>query len=280
MMDTTADLPAGYLKKYDIELVPVYVTVDDRSYKDQFEITYEEVYTALRNGNHKLTTSGSSPIDFYEAISRNLDKYDAIFVTTISSKLSSTFQSAQIAVKRIKSEKIYLFDSLGGSGSLGLVGLCVAKLAKKGKTMPEILSVVEKLRKRIIVRGYVDDLTNLQKSGRISKLKYYIAKLTNSKPILALIDGEITGITRAGGKEKAIEKLIHLLQEQLNQEDMYDIFITHAEDKGTAEYILEELSKNSNFEEKIIGYFTPGLALHLGLGTIVVTIAPSASIFE
>ena len=111
-------------------------------------------------------------------------------------------------------------------------------------------------------------------------MKYYIAKLTNSKPILALIDGEITGITRAGGKEKAIEKLIHLLQEQLNQEDMYDIFITHAEDKGTAEYILEELSKNSNFEEKIIGYFTPGLALHLGLGTIVVTIAPSASIFE
>lgn len=278
-MDSTADLPAEYLKRYDIELVPVYISVDGQVYKDQVEISYEELYSYLRKDTHKLTTSGAIPKDFYEAITKHLDSYDAIFVSTISSKLSTTFQSANIAVKKLKSDKVVLFDSLSGSAGLGFIGLAAAKLAEKGKKLEDIISAVHTIREQTNLLGYVDDLTNLRRSGRISRLQYYLAKLSSFKPILGVEEGLIVGISRARGKEKAINKMLKLIYKRLNKKQIYDIAITHADADETAQEIMEKVTRRFKFDEKIIGYFTPGLTLHLGLGTVVVTIAPSASSF-
>ncbi|UJG40770.1 MAG: DegV family protein [Candidatus Heimdallarchaeum aukensis] len=278
ILDSSCDLPEEYVKKYDIKIAPVSIMMDGKIYRDRFEVTPEEFYTVLREKRENLpTTSGTSPMEFYNCIMECTKSDNSVLIATISSKLSTTWQSANIAIKRFKDKTFHLIDSLSGSGALGLLGLAAGKLYKKGEKEEEIIRKVKDIQKKTVAMGYVDDLYNLQKSGRISQFKYYLSNLLNAKPIMRVKDGFIVPLDKARGKAKAIEKLIkHLFKaiKSINETEL-DCMITHSDDIETAEYIMNKLDKKLSFNEKIIHYLTPALAVHLGLGTIVVSVAPS-----
>jgi len=278
ILDNSCDLPEEYVKKYDIKIAPVSIIMDGKTYRDRFEVTAEEFYAVLREKRENLpTTSGTSPIEFYNCILDCTKSDNSILVATISSKLSTTWQSANIAIKRFKDKSIHLINSLSGSGALGLLGLAALKLCEKGEKDEEIIRKVNDIQKKTVTMGYVDDLYNLQKSGRISQFKYYLSNILNAKPVMRVKDGFIVPLDKARGKIKAIEKLIrHLFKaiKSINETDL-DCMITHSDDLETAEYIMNKLDSKLNFNEKIISFLTPALAVHLGIGTIVVSVAPS-----
>ncbi|MHA1865036.1 MAG: DegV family protein [Candidatus Heimdallarchaeaceae archaeon] len=278
ILDSSCDLPEEYVKKYDIKIAPVSIIMDGKTYRDRFEVTAEEFYAVLREKRENLpTTSGTSPIEFYNCILDCTKSDNSILVATISSKLSTTWQSANIAIKRFKDKSIHLINSLSGSGALGLLGLAALKLCEKGEKDEEIIRKVNDIQKKTVTMGYVDDLYNLQKSGRISQFKYYLSNILNAKPVMRVKDGFIVPLDKARGKIKAIEKLIrHLFKaiKSINETDL-DCMITHSDDLETAEYIMNKLDSKLNFNEKIISFLTPALAVHLGIGTIVVSVAPS-----
>ena len=278
ILDSSCDLPEEHVKKYDIKIAPVSIIMDGKTYRDRFEVTAEEFYAVLREKRENLpTTSGTSPMEFYNCILDCTKSDNSVLVATISSKLSTTWQSANIAIKRFKDKSIHIIDSLSGSGALGLLGLAAAKLCEKGEKDEEIIRKVNDIQKKTVTMGYVDDLYNLQKSGRISQFKYYLSNLLNAKPVMRVKDGFIVPLDKARWKNKAIEKLIrHLFKaiKSINETDL-DCMITHSDDLETAEYIMNKLDSKLNFNEKIISFLTPALAVHLGIGTIVVSVAPS-----
>jgi len=278
ILDSSCDLPEEYVKKYDIKIAPVSIIMDGKTYRDRFEVTPEEFYAVLKEKRDNLpTTSGTSPIEFYNCITDCTKSNNSVLIATISSKLSTTWQSANIAIKRFKGKTFHLIDSLSGSGGLGLLGLAAGKLNKKGEKEEDIVRKVRDIQKKTIAMGYVDDLYNLQKSGRISQFKYYLSNLLNAKPVMRVKEGFIVPLDKARGKAKAIEKLIkHLFKATKSiDETELDCMITHSDDIETAEYVMKKLDKKLSFNEKIIHYLTPALAVHLGLGTIVVSVAPS-----
>ncbi|MBY9001415.1 MAG: DegV family protein [Candidatus Heimdallarchaeota archaeon] len=275
IVDSTCDLPDDLAKKYDIDIVPVYVHHNDEIFADRIDITPTEFYDVLRNADELPKTSAPSPKDFLDKITANMKNSSSIFITTLSSKLSATFQSASIVAKRIKDKKIYLVDSKFGSGVLAFVSLAAAKLSRKGVPDEEIVKRVEKIRDESILLGYVDNLENLKKSGRISHIKYLIGSLIKSKPLLELTDGILQPIGQAKSKEKAINKVISSILDRIKKNQTYDVMITHGDDRETAETILQRLEGKFSIGEKIINYLTPALATHLGIGTIVVSLSPS-----
>ncbi|MHA1303393.1 MAG: DegV family protein [Candidatus Heimdallarchaeaceae archaeon] len=278
ILDSSCDIPESYAKKYDIDIVPIYVNIDGKTYLDRYDLTPKEFYQYLRENRDNLPkTSGTSPKEFFDRITANVKEKTSIFVSTISSKLSTTYQSARIAIKRFKDKEIHLVDSLSGSGGLGLLGISAAKLAKKGIPDQEIVARVEEMRDNAILMGYVDDLYNLHKSGRISHMKFFVSNLLRAKPILTIQDGILTPVAKAPGKAKAIKKMIKKILQSANKSkiDQYDLMITHADDEETATNILSKLDKKLKLGEKIINFLTPALSIHLGLGTIVVCLVPS-----
>ncbi|MHA1811695.1 MAG: DegV family protein [Candidatus Heimdallarchaeaceae archaeon] len=275
IVDSTCDLPEELAKKYDIAIVPVYVHHNNEIYADRIDITPDEFYEVLRNADELPKTSGSSPKDFLEKINESMKNYSSIFITTLSSKLSATYQSARIVVKRIKDKKIHLIDSKFSSGVLAFISLAAAKLSRKGIPDEEVIKKVEKIRDESILLGYVDNLENLRKSGRISHIKFLIGSIIKSKPLLELNDGMLQSIGQATGKEKAINKVITSIFNRIKKNQKYDVMITHGDDSKTAEKILKRLEGKFPIGEKIINFLTPALATHLGLGTIVVSLSPS-----
>ncbi|MHA1667897.1 MAG: DegV family protein [Candidatus Heimdallarchaeaceae archaeon] len=273
--DSTSDIPEEFLKKYDIEIVPVYIHYKDNSYADGRDITVDEFYEMLRNTKDLPKTSGSNPQDFLEKIQESLKNYSSVIITTLSAKLSTTYQSAKLAVKRIKEKKVHVIDSRFGSGVAALLTIGAAKLAKRGLDEDEIVKRVEEIRDQSILLGYVDNIENLKKSGRISHFKYFVANLLNAKPIIELRDGILQPLTKAKGKIKAQKKVVVEILKRVKKKEKYDLMITHGDDLESAKVIMEELEKKLNLGEKIINYITPALAVHLGIGTIVVSLSPS-----
>ncbi len=275
IVDSTCDLPEELAKKYDIDIVPVYVHHNNEIFADRIDITPAEFYEVLRNADKLPTTSATSPKDFLDKINENMKNYSSIFITTISSKLSATYQSARIVVKRIKDKRIHLVDSKFSSGVLAFISLAAAKLSRKGVPEEEIIRKVEEIRDESILLGYVDNLENLRKSGRISHIKFLIGSIIKSKPLLELKDGILQPIGQATGKDKAINKVLTSIFERIKKNQKYDVMITHGDDSETAENILKRLEGKFTIGEKIINFLTPALATHLGLGTIVVSLSPS-----
>ncbi len=274
IVDSTSDIPEEFVKKYDIDIVPVYIQYDDKMYADRFELKSSEFYNVLREVDELPTTSAPPPKDFWEKITDSVKDYSSIFIITLTSKLSATFQSAKIAASKMKNVKVHLLDSKFGSGVATFLSIAAAKLSRKGVPAEEIVERVEKLRDESILVGYVDNLENLKKSGRISNLKYFVATITNSKPILELRDGILEAIGKASGKQKAIRKVISSLMDKVNKDKKYDMMITHGDDIETAEFLMKKLEKKIPIREKLISHLTPALGVHLGIGTVVVSLVP------
>ncbi|MCG3226043.1 MAG: DegV family protein [Candidatus Heimdallarchaeota archaeon] len=277
IVDSTSDLPEELVKKYDIDIVPMYIHYDDQIYKDRTQITSDEFYDILRDIDELPTTSAPNPRDFWERVTESLKEYSTIFIATISSTLSASYQSAGIVIKRMKNKKIHLVDSKYGSGVLAFLALAAAKLFKKGLTGKELVEEVERIRDESVLVGYVDNVENLKKSGRISHLKYFLGTLLKAKPIIEVKNGLLEGIGKATGKVKAQEKVVEEVIFRIPKDKKYDLMITHGDDIESAEKIMSELEKELTLGEKIINFLTPALAVHLGIGSIVVSLSPSVS---
>ena len=275
IVDSTSDLPQELAEKYDIDIVPVYIHYEDKMYADGIDLKVEDYYKMLREFKELPTTSAPSPKDFLDKISEAMKSYSSIFITTLSSKLSATFQSARIVTKRIKDKKIYLIDSKFGSGVLAFVSLAIAKLARRGVPEEEIVKRVEEIRDESLLVGYVENLDNLKKSGRISNLRFFVGNLLKAKPIIELKDGVLVPVDKAAGKEKAQNRVIKEVLSRIKKNKQYDLMITHGDDEEAAAKIMKELETKIPLGEKIINYLTPALATHLGIGTIVVSLSPS-----
>lgn len=275
IVDSTCDLPKYLVEKYDIDVVPVYIQYQDKILADGVDITIEEYYKILREVEELPTTSAPNPKDFFERINEALKSYTSVFIVTLTSKLSATYQSAKIAAKRIKNANIHLLDSKFGSGVLSFTALAAAKLAQKGVPEKEIFKKVEQLRDESFLFGYVETLENFKKSGRISNLKFWLGAVTKAKPLLELKDGIIQACGKATGKIKAQKKVIAEVLRRVKKDQQYDIMITHGDDPEAAEYLMKQFEKKMNLGEKIINYLTPALATHLGIGTVVISLSPS-----
>ena len=275
IVDSTSDLPEELARKYDIDIVPVYIQHEDKIYADGIDLTVKDYYSMLRNFEELPTTSAPSPKDFLDRINEAMKNYSTIFITTLSAKLSATFQSARIVAKRIKDKKIHLIDSKFGSGVLTFVSLAIAKLARRGVLEEEIIKKVEEIRDESLLVGYVENLDNLKKSGRISHLRFFIGNILKAKPIIEIRDGILEAVDKAKGKEKAQHRVIKEILSRIKKDKQYDLMITHGDDVEAAEKIMKKLESKIPLGEKIVNYLTPALATHLGIGTIVVSLSPS-----
>lgn len=275
IVDSTSDLPQELAEKYDIDIVPVYIHHDDKMYADGIDLKVEDYYKMLREFKELPTTSAPSPKDFLDKISEVMKSYSIIFIATLSSKLSATFQSARIITKRIKDKQIYLIDSKFSSGVLAFVSLAIAKLARRGVPEEEIVKKAEEIRDESLLVGYVENLDNLKKSGIISNLRFFVGNLLKAKPIIELKDGVLEPVDKAAGKEKAQTRVIKEILSRIKKNKQYDLMITHGDDVEAANRIMKELETKIPLGEKIINYLTPALATHLGIGTIVVSLSPS-----
>ena len=208
IVDSTTDLMPEYKARVDI--VPLTVYFGEEEYVDGVTIDHKTFYEKLIESDVLPTTSQATPYAFMEAFDKAKEAGESAVVITISSKLSGTYQSAVLAAADY--EEIYVVD--GGSGAIGnaiLVEMAL-KFLDEGLSAKEIAERLEEEKKKIVIVALVDTLEYLKKGGRIPKSVAFAGAVLNIKPVLSVIDGEISILGKARGSKMGNNLLVQEIE--------------------------------------------------------------------
>jgi DegV family protein with EDD domain len=265
--DSTADLRDEQIKKYSIEVVPLTITIDDKSYTDRVDISPVEFLEKMGQSKELPKTSQPSTGTFLELYDRYIDEgYDIISIH-MTGGMSGTVRSAESAAQMAKG-KVTVIDSRYISKALSFQVLEAADLVSKGKSLQEIVKHLEKVREQTRLFLMVDTLENLVKGGRIGKGKAFLGSLLNIKPIASLEGGEYTPASKARGYSQVIKYLVKQFSEDVKGKNVKRIGIVHSEAKDLVSQLSSAIHGITDFQNIEIDYTTPVIATHTGKGTI------------
>lgn len=243
--DGSCDLPETVTKEKEIDVVHFPVSFDGKEYKKEgVDIELDEFYQRMVDEPKTYPmTAAPSPQDFYECFEKRAKEGTDILCICISTKLSSSLQSAGIAKEMLAETypdiRVELLDSLSCTLMQGAYVLEVCRLRDAGHTLDETIAVMKQLITSGRILFTVGNLDYLHHGGRIGKVTSIAGTLMNLKPLITLENGEIhsSGIKR-GRKSSlvgVIELLITYLQENNCTPDDCTILIGYCHDKKEAE---------------------------------------------
>lgn len=275
--DSACDLKKAYTEQNNIGIVPFNIIInEDTSLKDKIEIQSEELLEMMKNDSQFFAkTSQPSPDDYKIEFEKAAKQGNDIICFTITSELSGSYQSAEIA-KRIIQEQydvdIRIVDSLSASLGQGILIKKAVEMVGQNKSLDEIEDYVNKIKLTGKIFLLVDTLKYLEKGGRISKSKRLIGNALSLKPILKLEDGKLDIVDKVIGKKRAIKHLIRLVNsEKNNAHKGNEIFVVHADSEQEASKIYDELKTENNIPFDI-ELLSPVLVCHSGNDSIAVGI--------
>ena len=210
--DSTADLTEEEVKQFEISIVPMNISIDDENYIDGVTITKDEFKQKMIASSGLPKTAQPSIgrfVEVYDELGKNGDSVMSIqMMRSISGTVDAARQAADITETNVK-----VVDSDFTSRSMGMIVKEAAKAAQEGKTVEEILEIVEDAKKRTTLYLTVVNLDNLIKGGRISQLMGMFSNLLNIKLFLQVIHGKIEIIQKGRGLKSLQKKYDEIFEE-------------------------------------------------------------------
>lgn len=268
VLDSTSDYPDAPSRFPNMRFVPLYVRFGDETYRDYVELAPDAFFERLRTSSVLPTTSQPTPQDFLTTY-ENLAGYERIYSLHVSSKVSGTFQSADLAARELGGDRVRVVDSLSASLGIALLAHAIQRRLTRGTTDVEIAALVERFQRDAEVIFTVDTLEYLQRGGRIGRAAAIAGSLLNVRPILSVEDGVVVAVARVRGREKAIAEFERRFAEGTEDRAGLRVAIAHAD---AAEWIgtLSELTWRVRPKAEIEFTSTLGavVSTHAGPGAV------------
>lgn len=270
--DSACDLPEQLTSKYEIDILPFLVYIDDDEFLDGQTIQPSDVYAAMRAG--KVPTSAQVPLDLIIAtFTKYAQENQPCLYIGFSSKLSGTCNTIRLVTAEIKENypdwEITIIDSFSGCLAQGLIVLEAAQMNKAGVAAQDIIHRVKSRSQNNVEHIFsVDDLNYLYRGGRVSYASAFLGGILSVKPILHVQDGLMIPFQKVRGTKNTIKRICELVQERsLGHPDQL-IAISHADDPSKAaelETLLRTELGYKNFLTNVVGCV---LGCHIGLGGV------------
>lgn len=203
MVDSASDCGR---EEYDA-FISMTINIEGKEYRGGIDLMNDEFYRILANTGDFPQTSQPAPTAFIESFQAAKEAGDELIYFSISSVLSGTYQSANIAKAMVEYDGIYIVDTLSASHMVGMMAEYAKRWAEEGVSAKEIVARCEALKGRIRVLAGVDTLEYLKRGGRIGKAAALVGSLANIKPLIAVVDGGVEPLAKALGFGRAIQTL-------------------------------------------------------------------------
>jgi DegV family protein with EDD domain len=228
VLDSTSDYPEAPSRFPNMRFVPLYVRFGDDTYRDYVELGPGEFYERLRTSTVTPATAQPTPQDFVDAY-EELASYERIYSLHVSSKVSGTFASAELAAQEIGGDKIRVVDSLTASLAIAMLSHAVQRRLARGTTDEEIEALIGRFHQDAEVLFTVETLEYLQRGGRIGRAAALAGSLLNVRPILSVEDGVVIAVSRVRGRQKALAEFERRFVEATTDGPGLRVAIAHAD---------------------------------------------------
>lgn len=264
--DSTCDLPQSLVAEHDITVIPMQIHVGERTYRDGVDLSRQAFYEGLPGYPAVPQTAAAAPgtiRQVYEGLTTR--GTSEILSIHISPSLSGVLNAARLGAEEAHSAPVTLFDSRQLSMGIGFLVVRAAEAVAAGRSMPEILNLLEEQVLRTHVFAITDSFEYLRRSGRVSLLQYHIGSLLKICPLLKMYDGRATaGVVRSYGK--GISHLVHLVARLGRLERLC---LLHANVPDQAEILRQRLQPFQPRERPLLlARVNPSIGVHVGPGCL------------
>ena len=251
--DSCCDLTEELKTKMNVEIVPLTIEVDDKIFIDDESLDTLELLKEMKKSTNTPKTSCPSPNDYM----RTYEGEEDVFVVTLSSELSGSYNSAILAKKLYLEENeekfIHVFDSKSASTGQALIAMKAYELKKQGYESDKVVEIVEDYITEMRTFFILESLDNLIKAGRIGLLKGKLATILSIVPIMKSNEnGQIDLLENIRGSKKAFKRLLDVVGEQGIKLEERILAITHCNCLEKAIDFKDEAMKMYNFKDIVI----------------------------
>lgn len=236
--DSCADLSSTLIEQHHIHVIPLQVFINEENIHDG-DISLERLFELVAETGKLPVTSAPSMADFVKFFSAN----DETIFIGISSQLSGTLQSAQMAAKELPDRQIHIIDSLNLSTGIGLLVLKAADLRDSGLLAEEIVEALKAWIPRVRSSFVIDTMEYLYKGGRCSGIQALAGSILKIRPIISVQqDGKMVVKHKIRGpRQKALDTLVQDFEQDLPAIDQTRVFVTHSGCEADAFYLKDKL---------------------------------------
>lgn len=269
--DSCTDLLDEMKLDEHIKLVPLSIQIDNDTIIDDETFNQKEFLRMMKESPNAPKSSCPAPGDYMKHFGTNED----IYMITLSSNLSGSYNSAELAKKLFLEEEpdrnITVFDSRSASVGQLLIVFKIQELIKEGKEFAEVVNLTNEFIGSMQTKFVLESLETLRKNGRLSNLKAIIASALNIKPVMgATSEGAIYKIDQARGINKALNLMAELIKKEAVDTTNRILAIAHCNNYERALYVKEEILKLVHFKETVITNTAGISSLYANEGGIIV----------
>lgn len=261
--DSTADLDRSLAAELGVTIVPHTVHWNNTSFLDGVDLTLDDFYKLLKEGDGVPRTSRLSPGQLAAVYAELLGGADSVISLHVASRLSKTHESAVMAAREVAPGRISVVDSGTISGPLGMLVLRVATLARQGATLEDCVNLASDIVPRLRLFIVLDTLEYLRRGGRIGRIRSMAASLLSIKPIIQLVDGEFIPIERTRARGAAIRRLVMLLEDLGSLEE---VGVLYGDDPAPANQLAFQIEEKLPRTLVTVGRTGPACGAHAGPG--------------
>lgn len=271
--DSASDLPADYIRRHNLHVIPTPVVIDDIDYFDGETIRTEEFYNILDDIRRDIKTYHINPAMFTDAFTPYAKAGDSIIYLCFSTGIAGTYNAANIAKETLSEEypdfDLTIIDSKCASAGFGLLVTKLVTMLEKGAPKEEIIEAAEYFISHIRHVFTVQTLAYLIKGGRLTKFKGTLAETLDMKPVLVVNEsGALAVIKTVRGRKKSLRYLIDYARENGYHLENQTVALCHGEDSEALDMVASLVQENFRPKNIIVSVVGCAIGAHTGRGLV------------
>ncbi len=266
--DSSCDLTPELKKSLDVVIAPLTMTLGTEAFVDDEALYVDNFIARMREYKGQAKSSCPSPHDYIE----KHDKQSTNFVVTLSSKLSGSYNSANLAKEILAEQGVesHVFDSKSASAGQLLIILKLRELINSGIEKMEIVKRIDDFIAKMKTFFVLENLDNMIKNGRMGKITGLIAGVLNIRLVLRADAGEIALFSKARGAQQSIMKLAETIGETCHDTKDKILAITHCNNLKQVNKLVDIVKEKYAFKEIVVAP-TKGLSsMYANEGGIII----------
>ena len=273
VVDSGASFPSDILlsQHEGLHIVPITVHLGGRSYLDGIDLSPSEFYERLKSTVDTPSTSAPSPAQYLDAFCKASGETESILCLTVSTRFSSSFNSAEIAYRDFRNRNpgtdINILDTRTAAGGEGLVALQSWKAASEGANLTEVTRITNDTISRTTLIAFLDTMYYLWKGGRVPLIAHVGSSLLRIKPLFQLKQGIVRTLARPRTHKKAMERILTVMEERVGLKPLHAL-VMHADAEDDAEEIKQRIQTRFHCKELYVSECTPTMGAHIGPGLL------------
>ena len=264
--DSTTDFSVEEARQLGVSVVPLLVCFGEETFEDRVTLPTAEFYERLARTSVMPSTSQPAPAAFLAVYQPLLDEGADIVSLHISSGLSGTFNSANIARDQLDPARIATIDTRQASfGAQTLVREAV-RMAREDRSLAAIVQRIEELKPHVRIVATVETLEYLRRNGRIGRVSALLGSLMSVKVLITVSDGIVVPLDKVRTRARSLQRVQQLIEADA---PFYGpLLVGHTHDLAAGEALMAALQASFPEQEVLLCEVGPAIGSHAGPGTV------------